>query len=84
MAHLDYQARTRLRVRAGRGSSARHGLNSMVAAAASSHIVFLAVASVERRTHRDSSIIDSAVLLPSLTIGRRVKIKRCIVERETA
>jgi glucose-1-phosphate adenylyltransferase len=28
----------------------------------------------------DSSIIDSAVLLPSVTIGRRVKIKRCIVD----
>jgi glucose-1-phosphate adenylyltransferase len=28
----------------------------------------------------DSSIIDSSVLLPSVTIGRRVKIKRCIVD----
>jgi glucose-1-phosphate adenylyltransferase len=28
----------------------------------------------------DASIIDSAVLLPSVTIGRRVKIKRCIVD----
>jgi len=28
----------------------------------------------------DSSTIDSAVLLPSVTIGRRVKIKRCIVD----
>jgi glucose-1-phosphate adenylyltransferase len=28
----------------------------------------------------DSSVIDSAVLLPSVTIGRRVKIKRCIVD----
>jgi glucose-1-phosphate adenylyltransferase len=28
----------------------------------------------------DSSTIDSAVLLPSVTIGRRVKITRCIVD----
>jgi glucose-1-phosphate adenylyltransferase len=28
----------------------------------------------------DSSVIDSSVLLPSVTVGRRVKIKRCIVD----
>jgi glucose-1-phosphate adenylyltransferase len=28
----------------------------------------------------DSSVIDSSVLLPSVTIGRRVKIKRCILD----
>jgi len=28
----------------------------------------------------DSSVIDQSVLLPSVTIGRRVKIKRCILD----
>jgi glucose-1-phosphate adenylyltransferase len=28
----------------------------------------------------DSSVIDSSVLLPSVTVGRRAKIKRCILD----
>jgi glucose-1-phosphate adenylyltransferase len=56
-------------------------VNSMVAGGCiiSGAYVSLSLLSNDVRIE-DSSIIDSAVLLPSVTIGRRAKIKRCIVD----
>jgi ADP-glucose pyrophosphorylase len=34
------------------------------------------------RIEDGSSVIDSSVLLPGVTIGRRCKIKRCIIDED--